>query len=225
MTTARTIVTLALESMNRLSPGEVIDADLAAMAMRQLNAIADQAGAGRDMLFKQAFTSGRVTGASFTLAAGSFAAVGIGDEIEGMTADNYQMAPITMAQYRDIFNKATALGRPQFYAHDGAVTVFLYPVANANLITIQSRIELSQFADLDTDYAMPSGYLMFFASALAVALAPALLGAVTPSLKLNAKAAEHTIQGGNVRPMIIGGDPINGARQAGSTVGAFLGGW
>ena len=125
-----------------------------------------------------------------------------------------------MDQYRDIFNKAST-GRPQFFARDGALTVFVYPAATANVIVIQSRVELSQFADLDTDYAMPNGYLWFFASALALSLAPSLLGGVPPMLKTNAKSAAAAIQGGNVRPTVIGGDPINGRTVRGS----ILVGW
>ena len=224
MTTARAIVTLALESMNRLSPGETIDADLAAMALRQLNATADSASAGRSFLFKQTFVSGTVTGASLTLATGSFAAVGFGDEIEGMTADNYPMRPITMDQYRDIFTK-TSSGRPQFYAFDGAVTVYLYPAASANVISLQTRVELSQFADLDTDYAMPNGYLRFFSSMLAVSLSPSLLGGVPPGLKTEARSAAENIEGGNIRPIIICGNPISRSRIIGSALGNILGGW
>ena len=223
MPTARAIITLSLESMNRLSPGEVVDSDLAAMALRQLNAIADQAGAGRDALFKQAFISGVVTGPSIALAAGVFSSIGVGDEIEGLTADNYPMSPITMAQYNSIFFKLSP-GRPMFYAYDGAATVFLYPAAIANTMVIQSRVDLSQFADLDTNYPMPSGYLKFFSTALAVALAPSLLGGTPPELKEMATSAKWSIEGTNIRPAIIGGNPISAdSRSVGR--GSILGGW
>ena len=222
MTTARTIITLGLESMNRLSPGETIDADLAAMAMRQLNAVADSASANRDALFKQAFMSGTVSGTSFSIATGSFASVGFGDTIEGMTADRFPMRPITMQQYLDIYTKA-ATGRPNVYAFDGAITVYIYPAAVNSVITMQSRVDLSQFADLDTDYVMPNGYLRFFSAALAVALAPALLGTMPPALKTEARIAAANIEGSNIKPRIIGGNPISLSSYGSSNSMIFAG--
>jgi len=204
MPTARTIITVALEGMNRLSPGETADADLLAIALRQLNNIADQWSAGRAYLFKDAFVSGAVTGASLTLAAGSFAAIPLGRAIIGATADSYAMQPMSMADYRDIYDK-TSTGTPQYYAHDGAATVYLYPVAAGETILIHANVELSQFADLDTNYTMPSGYQAGFAAALAVALAPALLGNVTAALLTSERRATHGIVGSNMRPAILRG--------------------
>jgi hypothetical protein len=204
MPTARNIVTVALESMNRLSPGETANADLLAIALRQLNNIADQWSAGRAYLFKDAFTSGVVTGASLTLAAGSFAAIPLGRAIIGATADSYAMQPMSIADYRDIYDKAST-GTPQYYAHDGAATVYLYPVAAGETILIHANVEISQFADLDTNYTMPSGYQAGFAASLAVALAPALLGNIPIALEAAKRAAVHGIIGSNMRPAILRG--------------------
>jgi len=118
MTTARTIITLALEAMNRLAPGEALDADLAAVCLRRLNAIADDWSARRDLL----------------------------------------------------------------------------PVAS--------------FSDLDTANVVPSGYQGALAASLAVALAPALLGGVTPSLLMAEKKALFNVAN-NVLPAILSVNPLS----------------
>jgi hypothetical protein len=102
MATARTIITLALESMNKLSPGETLDADLAAACLRRLNSIADDWSAGRDMMPQDQTVTGTVSGSSdHAGVAGSFAAIAAGDEIIAIQA-TVPMDPITMQQYNDI---------------------------------------------------------------------------------------------------------------------------
>lgn len=219
MATARTIISLALESMNKLSPGETLDADLAASCLRRLNSIADDWSAGRDLAPQEAIVSGAVTGVSLTLGAGSFAAVGPGDEIMGMTADNLPMAPITMAQYQTIYLK-TQTGRPLYWAADGLSNVFLYPAAAGHTMGLLVRTPFTQFADLDTAYTMPSGYQGAFSAALAVAMAPALVGKVTQDLKDNKREALANIRSGNVRPAIISANPTQRA-----PAGGILQGW
>lgn len=202
MATARNIITLALESMNKLSPGETMDADLAAACLRRLNAIADGWSSGRDMLFRDVTISGAVTGTSLTLGAGSFTAIASGDQPIQIVADEFPVEPITMQQYNEILVKATT-GRPLYWAWDGAATVFLWPAASGHTIGVLSRAAFSVFADLDTQYSMPSGYESAFAASLAVAMAPALTGGVSADLVRAENKAVFAIQNGNVRPAII----------------------
>jgi hypothetical protein len=208
MTTARTIITLALEAMNRLAPGETLDADLAAACLRRLNAIADDWSAGRDMMPQDQLVAGAVTGASLTLAAGAFAAIGVGDEIIQAQVDGFPIAPITMQQYQSIPLK-TQSGRPQVWAFDGLATVYLFPAAAGQTINIMTRVPFASFVDLDTAYAMPSGYQGAFAASLSVAMAPALLGGVTPGLLAAEKKAMYNVANSTVRPAIISANPLD----------------
>jgi hypothetical protein len=219
MTTARTIITLALEAMNRLAPGETLDADLAAACLRRLNAIADDWSAGRDMMPQDQLVAGAVTGASLTLAAGAFAAIGVGDEIIQAQVDGFPIGPITMQQYQNIPLK-TQSGRPQVWAFDGLATVYLFPAAAGQTINIMTRVPFASFVDLDTAYAMPSGYQGAFAASLSVAMAPALLGGVTPGLLAAKKEAMYNVGNSNVRPAIISANPL-ACRPGGS----ILTGW
>lgn len=214
MSTARNIITLALESMNRLSPGEALDADLSAACLRRLNSIVDDLSAGRDLPQDQ-IVSGTVTGTFLTLGTGSFAAIGVGDEILNMTADSYPMAPMTIQQYANIYDKTSA-GIPQLWVSDGLSTVFLWPAASAHTIAITTRVAFTAFADLDTVYSMPSGYEGYFAASVAVAMAPALLGRVPPDLAARERKAAHNIQGGAIRPAIINADPLRCGVRAGN---------
>lgn len=207
MTTARTIITLALEGMNRLAPGEVIDADLAAVALRRLNAIADDWSGGREMMPQDLIVSGAVTGQSLALGVGLFAAIMPGDEIMSAQADGYSMDPITMAQYNNIFNKAQG-GRPYVYAPDGLSTVFLYPAATGNTINLLVRKAFTVFADLDTNYVMPSGFQGAFAASLSVALAPTIMGGVPPDLVKAKREAMFAVRNSTVRPAIISSNPL-----------------
>lgn len=219
MATARTIITLALEAMNRLAPGETLDADLAAACLRRLNSIADDWSAGRDMMPQDQLVDGAVTGASLTLAAGAFGAVGVGDEIIQAQADGFPMDQITMQQYQNILVK-TQTGRPQVWAWDGMATVYLYPASAGSTINLMTRSAFASFADLDTAYTMPSGYQGAFAASLSVAMAPALLGGVTPSLLAAERKALFNVSSGTVRPAIISANPL-ACRPAGS----ILQGW
>lgn len=207
MATGRNIVTLALESMNRLSPGEALDADLAAACLRRLNSIADDWNAGRDMMFQDQMVSATVSGSTITLGTGSFAAITPGDEIIAIQADNVPMSPMTVQQYNAIPVKTTT-GRPDLWLHDGLQTVYLYPVAVSNVLSVVARKPFASFADLDTVYTMPSGYEGAFAASLAVAMAPALLGKVPPGLDAAKKAALFNIAGQAVRPAIVNPNPM-----------------
>jgi hypothetical protein len=216
MTTARTIITLALEAMNRLAPGEALDADLSAACLRRLNAIADDWSAGRDMMPQDQTVTATVTGSTITLGVGDFAAITPGDEIIAMQADVVPMAPIPIQQYNAIAVKTTP-GRPEVWCADGLSTVYLYPVASGNVLSVVTRKPFTQFADLDTAYTFPAGYQGAFAASLAVAMAPALLGKVTPDLMAAERRAKFNIGGATVRPAIINASPLS-RRLAGNVL-------
>ncbi|WP_426076517.1 hypothetical protein [Janthinobacterium sp. PSPC3-1] len=207
MVTARTILSLTLEAMNRLSPGETVDADLAAACLRRLNSIADDWSVGRAMPPQQQIVSGAVTGQSMTLGQGPFASIPAGTEVAQLQADDYPMTPITMAQYNNIYEKVGP-GRPELWAYDGLATIYLHPAASGNTINALSRVPFSQFADLDTAYLLPAGYRGAFAAALAVAMAPALLGKVTNELVMAERRAMFRIENANVNPAIISTSPL-----------------
>lgn len=213
MTTARSIISGALTfGLNRLSPGETLDADLAATCLDALNHIADEWNGSKSFLFREILTaSTAITGSSAQLGV-AWASLSSGDEIRGATVQyasgqEVVMQPLTMAQYQTITVKASA-SLPQYYAQDGAATVYIYPAATAHIITLLTKQVVSDFADLDTDYVMPKGYKSALAACLAEKLAPVLLGGITPAIAAAAKGARNRIGAQAIDPAIIGGSRV-----------------
>jgi len=220
MATARAIISGALTyHLNRLSPGETLDADLGALALTALNDVVDEIDGAEVLLYQEIRTSGTVTGTSGTLGV-TWAGLGSGNDIHSATV-SYQtgmdipLSPITIEQYQAIPQKATA-GIPQFYAHDGAATVYFWPAASGQTVTLVTRSPLSSFADLDTVYVMPGGFQSGLSFMLAERLAPSLVGGVPASVSTGARAARNRLAAQTADPAILGGD---------SPVGNILTGW
>lgn len=180
MTTALSIITDAYERCNRLSPGETLGDDDAASGFRRLNLLVDELSATNTFLFKSVLTSAAQSG-PITLGAGAWAAISPGDEIVSATANNLALSPITMRQYNELYQPLVT-GVPTVYAQDGLGTVYLWPVPTVETIKLQTRISVSAFADLATDYTMPDGYKSALGAGLAVRIAPSILGAIPPYL-------------------------------------------
>lgn len=214
MTTARQIIDSAMRHrLNRLSPGETLDADTYAVALEALNAVADEWNGSKSFLFRELLTAATVTGTTGTLGT-TWASLVPGDEILSATVqysagNDVPIAPLTIEQYSQIPLKLTQ-NYPQFYAHDGAATVYFYPAATGQTITLRTRQVVSDFADLDTDYSMPKGYRSGMADVLAERLAPSLIGAVTPAIATAARAARNRIVSQAVEPGIPNSRPVRG---------------
>ena len=207
MTTARSIITGALTfGLNRLSPGETMDADVGAVCLDALNHIADELNGSKAFLFREVLTtSGPITGASAVLGV-DWPSLAPGDEIAGATngpsAD--EMDAMTMAQYATITDKVSA-GDPRYYAHDGLATVYLYPAASGQTITLRTKAVVADFADLDTDYSMPKGYKAALSALLAEKMAPTMNGGVSAPVAQAAQKARNQLAQQSVNPAILNG--------------------
>jgi hypothetical protein len=215
LTTARSIISGALaHGLNRLSPGEAIDADLGASCLEALNFIADEWNGGKSFLFREVLTtSSAISSATGTLGT-TWAGLVSGDDILGATVAysatlDVPMRQITMGEYANIAIKALST-YPAYFAHDGAATVYLYPVPTGQTITLRTKQVVSDFADLDTDYVMPKGYKSALSAVLAEKMAPALLGAIPASVARDAAAARRRIVGQNIVPAVINGGDMAG---------------
>lgn len=176
------VIQSAFERCNRLSPGETLGADEAAFGFRRLNELVDELSAQNQFLFQDVFTSATVTGPTVTLGTGAWVAIAIGAQIISAEAAAFPMAPITMEQYGQIYDN-TLPGLPRVYSHDGLATVFLYPVPTTVVVKLQTRLGVSTFADQNTtSYSMPGGWLAALSAALAVRIAPNILGKLPDAL-------------------------------------------
>ena len=216
MTTAREVIEATLTfGLNRLSPGETLDADTADTCLNALNFIVDRWNGQKAFLFREILTtSSAITGTYGTLGT-DWAGLLPGDEILGATvryATNLDvpMEPITMGRYADIGLK-TLTTYPAYFAHDGQSTVYLYPAAAGHVITLRTKQVVSEFADLDTGYTMPKGYKSALSAELAEMMAPTMIGGVTAAIASSARAARARVSAQNMSPAIINAnDPATG---------------
>jgi hypothetical protein len=191
VSTARSIITGAMTfHLNVLSPGEALEADTAEVCRTALNSIVDEISGGKSMLWRQVLTTGTVTGATGSL--GSTWALPVGDQILDATytdgGEDTHIPEITFQQYSKIPNKFT-VGTPRYWAHDGNANLYFCPTPTALQITLRTQGNVSEFADLDTDYTLPKGYLSALQAMLAEKLAPSMLGDVPPAVARAARIA------------------------------------
>lgn len=180
MTRALDIIIDAYERCNRLSPGETLSADDAAFGFRRLGLLVDGLSAQSLCLFRDVLTSATQTG-SITLGAGSWAAIAPGSQIISAACDNLPVRQITMQRYNEQC-RPFVTGTPSVYAPDGFSTIFLWPIPTGQTITLQTRSTVSEFADQTTDYTLPDGWANALGAALAVRIAPNILGQLPQSL-------------------------------------------
>ncbi len=221
MTKAIEIITDAMTfGLNRLSPGETLDADTANVCLQALNSIIDEINGLESFLYReQLVQSAPITGTVASLGV-AWPSISPGSKILSATVQyqvglDYPMESLTMDQYSAIPLKSTSVF-PRYYAHDGYANVFLYPAAAGQTVTLRVHQYFSQFADYSTDYGMPAGFRSAFADLLTKKMAKVLLGATTPEIEVAAAAANRRLSSQTVSPAII-----NGRRPAGN----ILTGW
>lgn len=207
MTAARIIISDALTfGLNRLSPGETLDADLGAACLNALNNIADEMNGGKSFLFREILTTGTVTGSTGTLGS-TWAGLVAGDEVLGATVAysatlDVPLTKLTMGQYANIAIKSITT-YPTYFAQDGQATVYFYPVPSGKSVTLRTKQVVQDFADLDTDYTMPKGYRSALASMLAEKLAPTLAPSMLAKASTDASSSRRRLQAQAVDPAII----------------------
>lgn len=215
MPTARQIITSALTfHLNRLSPGEVLDADLSALCLSALNDIADEWSGSGTFLFRDILDSATLTGITGTLGT-DFLQIDPGQEILGATYNNgagdFPIDELTMQQYHEqVRIKTLSGGLPRYYACDGLATLYFYPALTGQTIKLHAHQAIADFADLDTVYSMPQGYRSGLAAVLAELVAPGVVGGVPANVAKAANDARSRIAAQSAAPGIIGGGGPSG---------------
>ncbi len=203
------IIRDAFERCNRLSPGETLNADDTAFGLRRLNLLVDEMAGQKLYLYQTTRTSNAQSG-HITLGTGVWAAIPAGEEVISATANNLVLSPITMQQFNELY-QPTVTGTPSVWAQDGLSTVYLWPVPNGQTIKLQTRGGVATFVDESTDYTAPAGYKSAMGAALAVRIAPSVIGKVPPNLI----ADERKLIGGlgHYAPAIINVSTFTGSRE------------
>lgn len=208
MPTARAIITGALKfGLNRLAPGETLDADLAADCLLGLNYIVDKVDGAKAGLFREIVTTGLASGPTGTLGT-TWPTLALGDLILGASyvegTQDIPLGKLTTEQYQSIAEKGM-IGPPMYFAPDGGALVYFWPQPYNTQIKLRTREAISSFTDLDTVYLMPRGYEAAFTDLLAEVMAPDM-GGITPAIARNAAAARATMTAQALNPAIIGGN-------------------
>lgn len=209
-------ITSALGRLNVLSPGEAASADDAAYGFDQVNELVDEMSAQNQFLFQELKTSAVQTG-HITLGAGAWAAIPVGAQIVALACNALPLPPMDMAQYLTLAEPAT-VGAPQAYVHDGAATVYLYPVPAGQTIAIETRQGVQAFADQTTDYTVPPGYRAWLVAALAVRLAPSFVGKAPEDLRESERRLRAAVRSAD--PAILDAGGYHRAQ-----LGNILAGW
>ena len=219
MTTARSIIGGALTfHLNRLSPGETLDADLGAVCLDALNHIADEFNGSKSFLFREILTVSTVITGSTGVLGTHWPTLAPGDVVLGATylqgTTDVPLKRWTMAQYANVSDK-TISSAPEYYTPDGLGTIYWYPKCVSNYITLRTRAAVADFLDLDTDYSMPNGYKSGLAALLAEKMAPTMIGSITRDIATAARGARNRLGAQASNPAILGqsrqvGNIING---------------
>lgn len=225
MTTARQIITSTLSlRLNRLSAGESLDDDTAALCLFALNEVVEELNGGQWGLWREILTqsNGGVTGVSGTIGT-TWPGLTPCCEILGATRTfnglEVPLSHLTMQQYHEMIPIKSAAGLTEAFAYDGQATVYLYRAASGQVITLRTKQLASEFADLDTDYTLPNGFQPWLSALVALKVAPPLIGGSNAAIERAAAAAKLAIQAAMSRPAIInGGSPVG-------RLSSFLNGW
>jgi hypothetical protein len=215
LTTARQIITGALGlRLNKLSPGEALDADVAALCLDALNEAIDEINGLGDALWRQILTPSAtgvsgITGTIGTTWPGLSPSVSILGASYNNGSIDIPMASLTIEQYQGIPLKSI-IGLPESYAFDGLSTVYIHRGATGQIITLRTSELAAEFADLDTAYVLPNGYQGWLSDLVAERVAFVLIGGVPGGVTISANKARANMKATQLMPSIIGGAYFGG---------------
>jgi hypothetical protein len=115
---------------------------------------------------------------------------------------DYPITPVTVEQYNEISQKAaTSIGPSWVYLQAGVPTgtLYFYPVSGA-AVTLLCEQQITEFANLTTDYELPQGYKRALVYSFAEEIAPHYEVKPLPAVvaggsraRRNIKRVNHTI--------------------------------
>lgn len=180
MTTARQIITRALQKNGALIKGEVPDADEADDALSALNAMISSWGNDSLIVYARTWETFPLTSASsYTIGVGGdFNTVRPLDIVSAYIRNSgvdYPMTVVTDEAYNTITFKSLN-GIPEFLNYDNAYPlgkIRLYPVGSASYsLFLLTEKAITQFTSLDTEMILPDGWERALIYNLALELAP-----------------------------------------------------
>lgn len=223
MTTARTIITSALEELGVAGTGKTLSAEDLDIGLRRLNALID----GWRLEPGWAYTTTAVTAAlpdatrSRTIGSGAQfntarpVRIESGSFVTTSQGYDYPLAVITdESEYSGLTLKDTGGGWPRFVFYDtGSPTgnVYFWPLGACD-VTLSVLTHVGSFATVNTDLTLTPGYERAMALTLAEELGPAFERTPSALTVRNAAAARRALKRANhsTPQLDVGGEPYLG---------------
>lgn len=212
MTTANQIIAQALGLIGIRSSTDPINGPDAAIALERLNTLLDAWRADSFYAYATQTITGTLPANTQTLTIGPVGADLVLDprpiRIERGSkfttgGIDYSIIPVTQAEYEDIGLKAVSSIGPGVLFYDPAVpeaTISFFPRASAAVtLSLVCLLQVSEFADLTTDYDLAPGYRRALVYSLAEECAPDFEREAPPSVLRTASAARRLVRKTNLR--------------------------
>lgn len=180
MTTATQIIDRAYSIIGYKDPGEALSGSDADYALDVLNDMIDGWTTQRLFIVSVEEVVTSVSGQTVTIGPGLTIDVDRPVKMENgafhrISGTDYPLIWIDRTQYNDIQLKAVSSTIPEYGYYDAAGKIYLWPYSTSALaLHLQLQVQLSEFADLVTEYTLAPGYRKALSFSLAEELAPGL---------------------------------------------------
>lgn len=217
MTTALSIISRAAELIGYKDPDESLSGGDADNFLGVLNALVDGWNTQRLFIVNVAEVVAAVSGTSATVGEGMTFDTPRPVRLEdgGFTRLNgldYPLRVIDRVTYEQIALKTVQSTFPQYAYYDATLptgTVYFYPApASAMSVHLPFQVQLSEFADLATEYTLAPGYRRALEFSLAEELAPGRKQ-LDPFIARQAQNARRAIRRSNVEVPLLDVMPTN----------------
>ncbi len=232
MTTALQLVNKATSLIGVRGAGEILSADDAAECLSSLNSMLDSWRTESLYAYaKQRVTATLPAGVNTATIgpAGTFVVtprpirIEVGSFFTSGQLD-YEIKPITAQEFNGVGLKATGDLGPTYVYLDTAYpqgTLYFYPQAAQSVsVTLLCLLQVSEFADLNTNYDLAPGYQRAIEYSLAEEIAPIFEMEPPPTVKRSAIVARKNVKRANFAV-----PQLEVPRHGYSPVGGFIAGW
>lgn len=190
MPSALELITRAMKTAGVLGQNETPDSGQADDGLQMLNDMLDSMSLDRTSIFtitQESFSLVSGT-ASYTIGSGGVFNTSRPVQIDNLTITSgsidYPIEPLNSQDYADIADKSSPSGIPQFYYYDDGFplgTLYLWGVPGSALtLNIGKWAQLTQFANLTTQYTFPPGYYRMLHYNLSKEICPQYGMSLTP---------------------------------------------
>lgn len=237
MTTATDFIRGALSQLGVLALGEQPDGDVAVDCLQIINNLVDSWNTDNLYILTRQDHTLAVSPGTASVTIGPSMQINVSRPVAlepraffRFTNLDFDMEQIDLPTFNEITIKSLSTTYPSYYYYDANFptgTIYFWPVPiQSCVLHLPLMQQLSEFADLTTDYNFPPGYRRFITLALAVELAPNYRP-VTPDLMRNYATAKRNVRKLNERVPNLETPPWvqRGSDKRGNGLANFLAGY